>query len=407
MPTGRELWLLQPRISQLSENLMARVLCGDSGAAYDDWSPLDWRLARVVGSLHGILAPLGAHCAHAPFGPADWQAFVAEQHRLGLARVARILDLFERILGVFQRGAIDVMPLKGCDLLTRVYAEPAVRSTSDIDLLVQYADFKRAVQLLDSLGFECTSDTDRHAVFMQPQDTIVAYIGEHPENPVKVELHREATVGAVGSSIDLTASLWEGAAVDTWRGLRVMRPTLAALAAHVLLHAAADMQYQAFRGCRLFDLMRLNERLSKEDWQLLAQIVTRAHGGHLAYAALALAQRYVPDIALAHVLEFLAPHATTQLRRHMARATLCELSYCSVRSTIVLDQLKWATGVRAAVDVILSGIYPSKEQRQTWTGSLRHFGHKYDMRHYYARLVRLFARQRNRPSIERLFALID
>ncbi len=53
----------------------------------------------------------------------------------------------------FAAAGIDWMVLKGAPLAAMLYADPAARRSSDIDILVAPAQFSRAAQVLQDLGY--------------------------------------------------------------------------------------------------------------------------------------------------------------------------------------------------------------------------------------------------------------
>jgi len=63
-------------------------------------------------------------------------------------------------LGAFHRAELPVIALKGPCLAERLYGDAALRSCYDLDLLVRYADWARAGQLLTGLGFSPNSHAD-------------------------------------------------------------------------------------------------------------------------------------------------------------------------------------------------------------------------------------------------------
>ncbi len=64
------------------------------------------------------------------------------------------LRVLREILVAFEAAGIQALVLKGAALVHLVYAEPALRPMSDLDLLVSRADVRRAQALLAELGFD-------------------------------------------------------------------------------------------------------------------------------------------------------------------------------------------------------------------------------------------------------------
>ncbi len=59
-----------------------------------------------------------------------------------------------RILSLFERHDILAMPFKGVVLGASAYGDPSLRPAGDLDILIRYADLRRATALLRSCGFE-------------------------------------------------------------------------------------------------------------------------------------------------------------------------------------------------------------------------------------------------------------
>jgi len=66
----------------------------------------------------------------------------------------------QEILQAFNQDEICVLVLKGAALCRLLYPEPSLRPMSDIDLLLDSADLKRAEQILNTLGYNTSSNDD-------------------------------------------------------------------------------------------------------------------------------------------------------------------------------------------------------------------------------------------------------
>lgn len=114
----------------------------------------DWNAFFAQAEQHG-LAPLIYYHARASerqtiIPDAVWHRLDRAYHET-LARNTLFLDR----LNVFIRAmhARPVLILKGACLARGIYATPALRPFSDLDLLIQRADFSKACRLLVSLGY--------------------------------------------------------------------------------------------------------------------------------------------------------------------------------------------------------------------------------------------------------------
>jgi hypothetical protein len=107
--------------------------------------------------------------------------------RSTLASISREMAL-KKVLEAFGELGLSVVPLKGVYLSHAVYEDPALRTMSDIDLLVEEGNFHRAQNALVSMGF---------ALVVEPVDMdnqrscpslSYARIGSHHD---AVDLHRQ------------------------------------------------------------------------------------------------------------------------------------------------------------------------------------------------------------------------
>ena len=160
------------------------------------------------------------------FREADWPAITGAAARLGmLGQLARRAEEFslagvpgsslsacvdawrgqaafnlllahteEDWLGVLAERGIAAIPLKGASLSRILYGSPAVRSTTDVDLLVPAAEVSTAAEIFEDRGYKSTlprtllsrraflSHTDEHTA-----ETV--YVAEVGGIPLQVELH--------------------------------------------------------------------------------------------------------------------------------------------------------------------------------------------------------------------------
>ncbi len=407
MPKGRELWLLQPRITHISNTLIRIVVSGRITPELRDWSATDWKLARVVANLQGILAHLHTCCAQHPFGPPGWQSFLSEQARLNRQRIDKLLGLYAALARELNARGVAAIPLKGCDLLTRVYDEPALRPTSDIDILVRPDQFKQAVAAVLAAGFEAAGGIKRHAVFALQPERVVSRIGEHPDNPIRVELHPAVDGMLSRTPYDITGALWASAGEHAFDGYRDQRPDLARLALHVLIHAACDMQPRGFRFSRVIDMRMLFARFTPGDWHAL-QAAIEDHKGHWwAYPPCALLARYYPNALPPEFLAALRRRCPRSLRALLRDADATYFSHCNLRMASLGEIAAWARTPWRAVDHAISLALPSKEERVAWTLSSQPSPHKLNWRRHLNRVRRALGIGQVRTLGEMMFSQIE
>lgn len=80
---------------------------------------------------------------------------VLKSRYLGNIRVnLRLWKEFLQISAQFQKSNIDILPIKGIDILARFYPDVDLRSMVDIDILIREEQFEKAEKLLSALGYQ-------------------------------------------------------------------------------------------------------------------------------------------------------------------------------------------------------------------------------------------------------------
>ncbi len=144
-----------------------RMLCDvlADRASQVDWgtfTPDDWRMILPMAEAEGV-APLlwwklrawGTQ-SDTDALPAGVQALVtalAPAYYETLAHNTLLLQALERILKAFQEAGIEVIVLKGAALAQTVYEDIGLRPMNDLDLLVRPKSLRKAVKVLQGLGF--------------------------------------------------------------------------------------------------------------------------------------------------------------------------------------------------------------------------------------------------------------
>jgi hypothetical protein len=231
---------------------------------------------------------------------------------------------------------------------------------ADIDLLVRDAEVREATKLLEDCGFAMTFNTWRHQLF-ESRDKGAAsadVLGEHVDNPLKIELHTRICERLPVNEVDITSFVFPA---DPRAGLNDY-PSSASLMMHLLLHAAGNMRAHALRLIQLCDIVRLAERFRPNDWADLLD--ARSNGRDLWWAMppLALTARYHPGAIPPSVLEQLSARCSWLLRRLSRRQRLSEVSWSNIR-IYALPGLEWCSSPQEAVRFVISRAWPSRQTR--------------------------------------------
>ena len=182
--------------------------------------------ARLGGLLGPLLAAVDAGDARFP---AAARAYLVEQH----ARVQRwCVTVEHRLLAsaaALAEAGIEPLVLKGSAVAHLDVGDPALRSFSDVDLLVPAADLPVAAQVLYGVGVR-RAFPERRAGFDQRFAKSVTLTA--PDG-VEIDLHRSLVDGAHGFRIPLDDLFADAVAFDlAGRSLRALGPI------HRFLHAA-------------------------------------------------------------------------------------------------------------------------------------------------------------------------
>lgn len=320
------------------------------------WSELEWRLAPAVAAIHGI-SPLLAGTLRWQ-GPPHWSRFLAEQRHHTLLRQQRIAEILARIDERSRTAGIAVVALKGTALHAAGVYAAGERPMADLDLLVRMADLDTAVAVLLALSYRDGGTTWKHQGFEPPDAEQRTPLGEHADNPIKIDLHHKVCERLPLAQTNLTDLVLPPCAQP---GLN-RYPGTAALMAHVLAHAAGTMTARGLRLIQLCDVARLARLMTEADWEE----ILRFHGPdrRLWWAAppLLLAERYFPHTAPQRVLAELERGCPWVLRKVSRRRQIADFSY----SHLYIDPIPgiiWTRSAAQALRYLSSRVFPTSEQR--------------------------------------------
>jgi hypothetical protein len=341
-------------LHRVTETLAAEL--GDLRAEPPEWSELEWRLAPAVAAMHGISSLLAGVLRWQ--GPPQWNHFLAEQHRHTALRQQRIDELLATMDGHARAAGIAIVALKGAALQRAGVYAAGERPMADLDLLVRPDDAETAVAVLLALSYRDAGTTWKHQGFEPSNAEQRAILGEHADNPIKIDLHHRVRERLSLTPTDVTDLVFPPHAQP---GLNAY-PHAAALMMHVLVHAAGSMTHRGLRLIQLCDISRLARCMTDADWSDLAAL----HGAdrRLWWAAppLIVTARYFPDAIPHEVLTNLESACPWVLRRITRRRKLADFSY----SHLYIDPIPgiiWARSPAQALRYVVSRVFPGREQR--------------------------------------------
>jgi hypothetical protein len=204
-----------------------------------------------------------------------------------LAQATYIKNLIElrELADGLRRGGVTGLVLKGIPLASRLYTEPAVRVSRDIDLLCRMEDLGRVERLLEEEGYSLHEGRLGGDRYRRYHYHLVYSRGSESESVV--EVHWNVRHPGKGALID-TGELFRHAFDSDIAGTRI-----AALDdPRSLWQLAVNLSYGGFLEARdLGDLRRLGRRLSGDDWEGVAAFSRKTATFNELSTALAVAEK--------------------------------------------------------------------------------------------------------------------
>jgi hypothetical protein len=343
--------VIDAALRKITETLAA-ALAGTRTAA-PDWSELEWSLAKGVAAMHGISSLLSRALSWQ--GRRGWAEFLEEQRAHTANRQLRIIELLRRIDERARAQGIDVIALKGAALHALGVYEIGDRPMADLDLLVRPQDEERAVRMLESLEYRESCMRTQERTFAPPAAPKTAALGEHAENPVKIELHDRISKELPYRANDVSEFIFPARPRP---GLNAY-PSLGALMLHLLLHAAGSMSIRSLRLVQLHDLALLAPRMTAADWEELLDYRT-AKTLWWAWPPLELMLRYYAAAVPGRVSDALRSDCPPRLIRIHRRRLVSDVSY----SHLWVDAfpgIEWSRSLPETVRYAFSRIRPSAQ----------------------------------------------
>lgn len=340
-------------LREVSERL-AREIASPS-AEPPIWSEFEWRIARAVAAIQGVSSLLLARLRWD--GPPKWQRFLEQQRDHVAARHAQIANLLDRLDTESRRQGIALVPLKGAALHANGTYAAGDRPMADVDLLVQAADTGAMTHLLADCGFEVTFTSWRHQLFESKFRTAIAGLGEHAENPIKIELHTTIRERLPVAEIDITGLVFPSA---PHAGLNAY-PSAVSLMTHLLLHAAGNMRANALRLIQLHDIALLAPRLAPQDWEELVTVRAESRGLWWAMPPLKLTTHYYTDAIPPSVIARLGQECPWLLQRRCEKLRLADVSWSNMWVQ-PFPGIEWSRSPQEALKFMISRLWPSGER---------------------------------------------
>lgn len=117
---------------------------------------LDWEYVFLTANNHGLVPLLHKHLRSLDAYPAsnDFRSRLKLQSVSNLQNVLHLHSKQLKLSRLFRDNKVPIAFFKGSVLAQMAYGEMSLRQAGDIDVLISRADFQRARQLLESLGYQ-------------------------------------------------------------------------------------------------------------------------------------------------------------------------------------------------------------------------------------------------------------
>ena len=320
------------------------------------WTDFEWHIARAVAAMHGVSSLLYNRLRWE--GPEGWRRFLLVQRDQSVARHRKITGLLEAICSQACGAGVALVALKGAALhASEVYAA-GERPMGDIDLLVRVGDLQAISRVLERCGYAAASSTHRHDVFQPRAQKIVTAgrLGEHVDNPIKIEVHTRIAELLPINPIDITGFLFPS---SVRAGLN-RYPSAASLMLHLLLHAAGNMRARALRLIQLHDIALLAARFTTDDWEELLAMCPIGRTLWWALAPLMLTEHYYPARFPSDLFSRLRLECPPLLLRRVRHQRLADVSWSNIRIA-AFPGVEWSRSGREAFAFIRSRIWPNRD----------------------------------------------
>ena len=309
--------------------------------------------ASGMGPLLGYWIETGAITADPPVA-----TLLGEHLAHGRSRADEIFRHCVRLFGAL--GEREVVPtlMKGVYTSRRFFPEPGVRPMADADLLIRPSQRATAEGVLNSLGFQQTSDFFGQTTWSIRDDPSVLHSLEldHASNPWSIDLH---------TSIDrrFAGGFWAHLgdvpfhAVCSWNmgGCSVKAFAQPLLLVHLAVHTATNIhQLQLVRLVEMALVIRDGVESGDLQWDSALDLINELGVARFVHPSLELTERLVPGILDPSFRGRGLSIATGRVRRLIDHRMTSGMSVDGRRS--VDEKMLWARGplelLKAAAHVL-------------------------------------------------------
>lgn len=253
-------------VSSTTALQLVKLLAGSYSGAGES-SGIDWDalvgLAKEIGISQMLYTELTKQGIKPPAAIAERLRSI---HLSGVIDGCKRHHYLDKILDMLSSAGIMVIPVKGAWLSQNAYPNIAMRGMSDIDLWISKEDVQRAIELLETIGYQVSLSSKE-----RPQELQDALLGETllaKSGAPFVELHW--TIFA-GEWLRHTSRIDEGVIRERslpWKGEMVRQLQPEDIVIHVAVHLAVNhhMSDALLRTMMDMQMIRRNYDI---DWKLV------------------------------------------------------------------------------------------------------------------------------------------
>jgi len=272
-------------------------------------SDLDWGYLLKMGKAHGLAPLLYSHLQRIDHEHRIPQPIMDQLHNIYYSNLAHNILLsneLNKILNIFEKKRIPVVVLRGLALAQTIYKNIALRSTIDIDLLVQKKDLSRVVRALLELKFTSSQSGLARKEYSAEFCFVKRVTSRGKSLPaIYIDVHQDIT-----SSIRLKRIIKS----DTEGVIRRARPVrvndinmLVMAPEDLLLHLTLRHCFQ--RLIRLCDIAEVIKAKKEElNWQFLLEKAKESRIAGIMYYTLWYARQLLGSPIPDHIFKELTPN---------------------------------------------------------------------------------------------------
>jgi hypothetical protein len=247
---------------------------------------LDWERLFAIATHHGVnhllYWQLQAHAAAAI--PITVREAGQVALRANCDRNLALLTELLRLNKTFAAQSLRLLSFKGPTLTHQLYGQLALRSFTDLDVLVSEAEALAAMQLLQTQGYtpQFELSRDQQARYIQIRNELSFW---HEAKQIAVDLHWDLMSRHYSFSPD-PALVWSAAVPLTIAGQSILTLTPEALLMYLCAHGAQHDWNKLFWICDIAELLQQHPDL---DWNWIMQHINRFGTATMLFLGLSLA----------------------------------------------------------------------------------------------------------------------